>query len=276
MSASSPKRATVWERWSRKCSHVACRTTPLKSVFNGDGIQLADDWYCGSECLELALRIRFAELARSVKPLETPRPARVPLGLMLFQRGSMNEEQFKAALEEHRASGTRIGDVALQHGFVSEEQVAAALAAQWGYPVFTTKGALPRPPVQIPMLLIQMHQMLPIQLTDDGRKLVLGFATRVDHAVIQGLEKVLGCTASPCFITFTDYQTCLNVLSVQNQSQIIHDHMCSSLEMAEIVKNSVLQNSATGLRFALCREYLWTRLTAPEKQIDLLFRLEAV
>jgi hypothetical protein len=195
---------------------------------------------------------------------------------MLFQRGSMNEEQFKAALEEHRASGARIGDVALQHGFVSEEQVAAALAAQWGYPVFSTKNGLPRPPVQIPMLLMQMHQMLPIQFTEDARKLVLGFATRVEHAVVQGVEKVLGCTASPCFITVTDYHNCLNSLSMQNQSQIIHDHNCTSLEMAEIVKNSVLQNPATGLRFALCREYLWTRLSAPEKQIDLLFRLEAV
>jgi hypothetical protein len=188
----------------------------------------------------------------------------------------MNEEQFKAALEEHRASGARIGDVALQHGFVSEEQVAAALAAQWGYPVFWGKAGLPRPPVQIPMLLMQMHQMLPIQFSDDGRKLALGFATRVEHAVIQGVEKVLGCTAAPCFITYTDYQNCLNSLIMQNQSQIIHDHNCTSLEMAEIVKNSVLQNSATGLRFALCREYLWTRLSAPEKQIDLLFRLEAV
>ena len=106
----------------------------MKSVFNGDGITLAEDWFCGPECLEFALRLRFAEVIRQLKPVEAPRPARVPMGLMLFQRGSMNEEQFKAALEEHRASGARIGDVALQLGFVSEEQVAAALDRAMGIP----------------------------------------------------------------------------------------------------------------------------------------------
>jgi hypothetical protein len=274
MASSSPKRATIWERWSRKCSYIACKTTPMKSVFNGDGIALAEDWFCGPECLELALRTRFAEVIRQWKPVEAPRPARVPMGLMLFQRGSMNEEQFKAALEEHRASGARIGDVALQLGFVSEEQVAAALAAQWGYPVYAMKGVLPRPPYQIPTLLMQMHQMLPIQFLEDTRKLLVGFATRVDHAVIQGIEKVLGCVVAPCFITLTDYRAGLNLLIARASAQVIHDRVCTTLEMSEMVSKAVVENAASGLSFALCREYLWTRISSTESQMDLLFRLE--
>jgi hypothetical protein len=279
MSSSASKRASIWERWSRKCSYIGCKTTPMKSVFNGDGITLAglageQEWYCGPECLEFALRIRFAEVIRHLKPVEAPRPARVPLGLMLFQRGSMNEEQFKAALEEHRHSGARIGDVALQLGFVSEEQVAAALAAQWGYPVCPMKGQAPRAPQQIPTLLMQMHQMLPIQVLDDSRKLLLGFATRVEHSVIQGIEKVLGCVVAPCFITHTDYRNGLNLLIARGSEQVIYDRVCTTLEMSEIVAQAILRANATGLRYALCREYLWTRITSPEKSIDLMFRLE--
>src|SRR4051812_5410990 len=275
MASSSPRRATIWERWSRKCSYIACKTTPMKSVFNGEGIALAEDWFCGPECLELALRSRFAEVIRQLKPVETPRPARVPMGLMLFQRGSMTEEQFKAALEEHRASGARIGDVALQLGYVSEEQVASALAAQWGYPVCQMKGVLPRTPLQIPTLLMQMHQMLPIQVQEDSRKLVLGFATRVDHAVIQGVEKVLGCVVAPCFITITDYRAGLNVLIARASEQVIHDRVYTTMEMAEIVSKAVVDNAATGLGYGLCREYLWARISSADKQMDLLFRLEA-
>jgi hypothetical protein len=247
----------------------------MQSVFNGNGIALAEDWFCGPECLELALRTRFAEVIRQWKPVEAPRPARVPMGLMLFQRGSMTEEQFKAALEEHRASGARIGDVALQLGFVSEEQVAAALAAQWGYPVYAMKGVLPRPPYQIPTLLMQMHQMLPIQFLEDSRKLLVGFATRVDHAVIQGIEKVLGCLVAPCFITLTDYRAGLNLLIARASAQVIHDRVCTTLEMSEMVSKAVVENAATGLSFALCREYLWTRISSGDSQMDLLFRLEA-
>jgi hypothetical protein len=246
----------------------------MKSVFNGEGIALAEDWFCGPECLELALRARFADVIRQLKPVEAPRPARVPMGLMLFQRGSMTEEQFKAALEEHRSSGARIGDVALQLGFVSEEQVAAALAAQWGYPVCQMKGVLPRTPLQIPTLLMQMHQILPIQVQEDSRKLVLGFATRIDHAVIHGIEKVLDCVVAPCFITITDYRAGLNVLIARASEQVIYDRVCTTMEMSEIVAKAVVDSAASGLSYGLCREYLWTRISSADKQMDLLFRLE--
>lgn len=262
-----------WENWSKRCVNDSCDTSPLKSVFRGKGIRLFEDWACSSECLEYELRSRFAGLSGTMRPAEPPRPARVPLGLMLFSRGYLSEDQFRTALETHRTYGGRVGDIALQFGFVNEEQVAAALAAQWGYPVYSFKNAPAQLPLMVPIHLMELHQMLPVQFLDDGRKLLVGFATRVEHGVLQGIEKMLGCVAAPCFVTAGDFRSRMQTLSGMRSDCEFVFAECSHYEMAQIVKSYALENAAESITFALCREYLWVRATSPDKHIDLLFKV---
>jgi len=264
-----------WENWSKKCAYVGCRTSSLKAIFNGKGIQIAEDWFCGAECLEFALTQRFANLTHSARPAETKRAARFPLGLMLFSRGSMNEEQFKAALENHRVSGERIGDVALHMGFVNEEQVADALSAQWGYPVFSMKNVPMELPVMVPLRLVELHQMLPIQFIEDSGKLLIGFATRIEHAVLQGVERMLGHISAPCFITISEFKArAQNFPERSGAAEFVYDAIATPAQIAESVKDRVVQSGAAELRYARCREYLWVRLTGLPQPLDLLFRLE--
>ncbi len=244
-------------------------------MLNGKGLSLGEEWFCGPECLEPVLRKRFAELAGATRPVESPRPARFPMGLMLFSRGYLNADQFKVALEQHRATGERIGDVALQLGYVNEEQVAAALAAQWGYPVFSMKGMPALPPTLLPVHLMEMHQMLPIQFAEDSRKLLLGFATRLDHAVVQGVEKMLACAAAPCFVAISEFRARMQAISAKRRElEFVFDRVSSGMEMAQTVKSYMIQTGAEELRFSVCREYLWARAITPRQQVDLLFRLE--
>lgn len=264
-----------WENWSKKCANPACSTRPFKTVFNGKGIQVVSDWFCSPDCAELDLQRRFAEFTGTTRTIETPRPARVPLGLMLYSRGYLTDEQFKIALETHRASGARIGDVALQLGFVSEEQVAAALSAQWGYPVCSLKGAPPDLHQFVPVRLMQVHQMLPIQFVEDTQKLLIGFATRVEHSVIQAVEGILACVASPCFVTFTEFRSRVHTFSsLQVETEFVSDGIATALDMAHTVKRYLIDTEATEVRISRCREYLWTRVLGSERPFDLLFRLE--
>lgn len=268
-------RGIRWENWSKKCAHVGCRTSSLKAIFNGRGIELDREWYCSADCLESALTQSFTNLTNSSRPVESKRPARFPLGLMLFSQGSMNEEQFKLALENHRVSGERIGDVALQLGFVNEEQVAEALAAQWGYPVFSMRNAPLELPLIVPVRLMELHQMLPVQFIEDSGKLHIGFATRIEHSVLQGVEKIMGCVAAPCFVTISEFRVRMQHFPWRSGTgEFVFDYLSSPSEMAEAVKDHLVRTGATGLRFARCREYLWVRLSGLPQSIDLLFRLE--
>jgi hypothetical protein len=262
-----------WENWSKRCLNDSCDTSPLRSVFKGKGIRLFEDWACSLDCLEYELQARFAGLSRAVRPVEPPRPARVPLGLMLFSRGYLSEDQFRTALDAHRTHGGRVGDIALQFGFVNEEQVAAALAAQWGYPLFSFKNVPAQLPQMVPVHLMELHQMLPVQFLDDTRKLMVGFATRVEHAVLQGIEKMLHCVASPCFVTAGDFRSRMHTLSAMRRDCEFVFAECSHYEMAQIVKSYAAENAAESVAFALCREFLWVRAAGPEKQIDLLFKV---
>jgi hypothetical protein len=277
--ATAPKRASLfgssvrWENWSKRCANDSCDTSPLRSLFRGKGIRLFDDWVCSPDCLEYALRARFADLSSAMRPAEPPRPARVPLGLMLFSRGYLNEDQFRTALDAHRTHGGRVGDIALQFGFVSEEQVAAALAAQWGYPVYSFKNVPAQLPALVPVHLMELHQMLPVQFLDDNHKLMVGFATRVEHGVLTGIEKMLGCIASPCFVTAGDFRSRMQTLSTMRRDSEFVFAECSHFEMAQTVKSYSVEHGAESLAFALCREYLWVRASGAEKQIDLLFKV---
>jgi Type II secretion system (T2SS), protein E, N-terminal domain len=264
-----------WENWSRRCANDSCDTSALRSVFQGKGILIFDEWVCGPDCLESALRERFAELSSAVRPAEAPRPARVPLGLMLFSRGYLNEEQFRTALEAHRHSGARVGDIALQFGYVNEEQVAAALAGQWGYPVFSFKNAPAQLPSLVPVHLMEQHQMIPVQFLDGTRKLLIGFVSRVEFAVLQGIEKMLECVASPCFVTAGDFRSRMRSFSAMGRdSDLVFDQPSHSWEMAHIVRTYAMQAEAETVRFALCRDHLWVRLTGQLQRLELLFKLE--
>ena len=264
-----------WENWSKRCAYEGCDVSPLRSVFQGKGVRIFDEWICGPDCLEFALRERLSGVSAAARPVQAPRPARVPLGLMLFSRGCLSEEQFRTALEAHRNSGARVGDIALQFGFVNEEQVAAALASQWGYPVFSFKNAAPELPLLVPVRLMELHQMLPVQFLDGTRKLLIGFATRVEFGVLQGVERMLDCVASPCFVTAGDFRSRVRQFSGnRNESELVFDHPSSHLEIAHILRSYSLQIHAEDVRYAVCREHLWARLTSPEQQLDLLFKLE--
>jgi hypothetical protein len=279
--ATASKRSSLWEHglhwenWSKRCANGECPTTPWKSIFQGKGVLFSSDWFCRADCLEFALQRRFASLSNSTHALEAPRPSRFPLGLVLYSRGYLNAEQFKVALQEHRASGSRIGDVALQLGFVNEDQVAAALSAQWGYPVLPAKSIPAQLPLVVPAHLMEAYQMLPIQFVEDTHKLLLAFATRVDYSAIHSVEQMLNCAAEPCFVTMGEFRGRIQALPAKRSEQeFVFDRVSNPLEMAQIVKNYLSQTGAEELRLTACRDYLWARVISPSQQLDLLFKLD--
>ena len=282
MPAAGSKRASLWdhalhwENWSKRCANGQCATTPFKSIFHGKGIQFSGDWFCSVPCLEFDLQRSLARLTSAAPPAEAPRPSRFPLGLVLYSRGFLNAEQFKIALEQHRSSGSRIGDVALQLGFVNEEQVALALSAQWGYPLLPSKSIPAQLPLLVPAHLMEIHQMLPIQFTEETQKLLLAFATRIDYSALHGIEQMLACVAEPCFVTMSEFRSRMQALpEKRREAEFVFDRISNPLEMAEIVKSYVAQTAAEEVRICPCHEYLWVRVISARQSLDLLFRLQA-
>lgn len=259
----------------RRCAHKDCRRNVILSAISrkAAGISVQDEWFCGAECFESALAATLAALHLSTKKEQPAQRSRVPLGLTLLTRGHLSEPQLKTALDQHRATGVRLGDVVQHLGFATEDQVTSAVAAQWGHPVFplrTTADA----PVCVPTRLLELKRMLPVHYVSASKRLLIGFADGVDYRFLDAIRQVLGCAPSPCIIAASEYRRRLETLVAQTRGkEVVFDAESSPQEMAHVIRNYAVQINAEEMRFATCCDHLWTRLKGRRHQMDILFRL---
>ena len=238
------------------------------------GVSLGEEWFCSPECFECGAQKTILELLATRKAQERTAAPRMPLGLSLLSRGALTDEQLKTALEQQRETGMNIGEVLEKLGFATPQQVTAAVAAQWGCPVFSL-GERPTPAqLRIPRQLMEMYSMMPVHYSDIGRKVMVGFVNRVEHQLLYTIEGITDCTATPCFISSTDYRRALHSLDLSEKNEVVFDRACSTLEIARTIRSYVSQLGAERVRIGACRDYLWARVIGRHEN-DLLFRLES-
>jgi hypothetical protein len=258
------------------CANPACQGNALKHAVSKKhfGVWLADEWFCGPECFESSARKKIVELLTSRHGQEKPPALRMPLGLLLVSREILTHEQLKVALEQQRASGANLGETVQELGFATEQQVTSAVAAQWACPVFTL-GDRPLPSeVRIPRRVLEQYGMLPVHYSQVGKRLMVGFVSRVQHHILYTIEHITACCASPCLITASDYRRGMHSCNLTaTENEIVFDRPSGTVEIAGLVRNYVNQIGAERARFGMCRDYLWVRVVG-RQEIDLLFRLQ--
>ncbi|MGB7584673.1 MAG: hypothetical protein WBM11_07495 [Terriglobales bacterium] len=269
------KTVSKW-RNSPGCANAACEGSPLKHAVSKRhfGVWLAEEWFCSPECFEKGARKKIVELLSSRHRQEKPPALRMPLGLLLVSREILTHEQLKVALEQQRAKGINLGETVQELGFATEQQVTSAVAAQWACPVFTF-GDRPLPAeVRVPRRVLEQYGMLPVHYSAIGKRLMVGFVSRVQHHILYTIEHITSCSASPCFITASEYRRGMQLCNLTaTENEIVFDRASSTAEIAGLARNYVNQIGAERTRFGMCRDYLWVRVTG-RQEIDLLFRLQ--
>jgi len=269
------KSSSTWPNWVPNCANLACRRTRLWQTVWGrrEGVTVSGDWYCSADCFEEAIEIRFTQLLSARIGLEEIRRPRMPLGLLLVSRGVITTEQLRVAVDRQRELGLNMGEVLQQLGYAKQEQVTSAVAAQWGCPVFSIRTNNLPFQVRIPRALLEFYGMLPVHFVEAGRKLMMGCVRGVHHQVLHMIEQMTACSTLPCFIAARQFDVHLPAFlrGAANQ-EVTFEQSSSSLEMARIARNYLLQLGAEQVRVAICRDYLWTRFFSRTKEFDLLFR----
>jgi hypothetical protein len=264
-----------WQASTVPCANPDCKRRSAQHPFARrlNGVEAAGQWFCSSDCYGPALSCHFTRLVTGRKKITPARKARIPLGLMFLSRGELTQTQLNAALEEHRATGVRVGDVLLRENFVSEEQIAAALAAQWGHPTFPSNSAVAWLPVEIPTHLVKQHRIVPLHFVAASRTLLLGFADGPDHRLLSVLQRMLNCSVDPCFVTMSEYRRRCQLLKPEKRwNEVVFDQVCPPAEMARITASYISQLGSPRAIDSLCGEHLWVRLTGRKQDVDLLFR----
>ncbi|HVZ59669.1 MAG TPA: hypothetical protein VG892_02685 [Terriglobales bacterium] len=259
------------------CASPACKKSRLHQAmgWRREAMHLGDSWYCGPDCFEEGVRAQVRQLAAESSGKEVSRRSRLPLGLLLFSRGIISEQQLKLAHSRQQSTSEDFGTALHQLGFATHEEITAAVAAQWGYPVFFPGGRKIHTPVEIPRFLLEMYRILPLHFTPVGQELLLGFVDGIRHQVVSAIERMVPCSVRPCFITMTEYQRHVYGEFENLKNEIVFDRACSVPEIAKVTRNYVCQLGAEEAKFARCQSFLWARILGRTQGADLLFRMEA-
>jgi hypothetical protein len=239
------------------------------------GIQFQRHWYHEAACLKEDLTSRLRSLL-SVSAA-TPRPHRIPIGLLLIKRGVITPGQLRTALDRQRQAGTgNIGYWLMQVANLDEEQICAALSQQCGCPVFPLEAhVLPSLTSNAPpFLLFEAAKAIPAFATLDGREWHIAFAERIDHTLLYAWEQILQCKTYACVARASAINEALELSQKRvTRKEICFDSVRDPLEMAATICSYAAQMDARQIKVERAVGYVWAALFQRNARRDLLFQV---
>jgi len=119
------------------------------------------------------------------------RPEKIRLGEILLQQKLLAEDQLKAALEEQKRSGRKLGRIFIDSGFLTEEQIGVALARQLQVPFIDLKHFNIKPEVATRLPETLARRFRAIVLEDSGAFFRVGMADPTDLFGYDEITRVL-------------------------------------------------------------------------------------
>ena len=258
--AACPKRAKHWPYWLDKSK----------------GADFEGRWYCGRACLEAVLVGRLHTLL-STSQIEKPRSHRIPIGLLLVDRGVISVAQLREALRRQRDAGHgRLGDWLQETANLSPQQLTVALGQQWGCPLFPLEQQAVSVATSdlVPLPLLKSASAVPAYASADGRTLHLAFCDRVDHTLLYAVEQMLLCRTFPCVAPAATIHSQLEQFArLTSGNDTSFDTVRDSPEMAWTICNYAEELDAKRLVVARAASYIWVRFFRTGPARDLLFRI---
>ncbi len=175
------------------CANAGCRSGWLHLWRSRSAPVFEGGWNCSAACTGARM---YAAVVREVQGRANAREGhrhRIPLGLVMLEKGWITQGQLRKALEAQRAAGKgRLGYWLVRQRAVSEQMVTRALSLQWSCPVLPLDhhDAAGLAPV-MPRLFVEAFGALPLRLAV-GRLLYLGFEANLDPVLALAIERMTG------------------------------------------------------------------------------------
>lgn len=120
----------------------------------------------------------------------------IKLGELLVRANLITEAQLKAALSEQQKWGGKLGEILVRMSFCTEDLVVKALSKQLGIPRVELETVQPPPESVLHKLPVEMSKdlnVVPLQLKDDGKTLVVAASDPTNLSTIDMLRAKTGC-----------------------------------------------------------------------------------
>ncbi|WP_338865372.1 hypothetical protein [Myxococcus stipitatus] len=126
--------------------------------------------------------------------------AQIKLGELLIKANVLQESQLKAALAEQAKWGGKLGEILVRMSLVSEDILVRALSKQLGMPAVNLDSVQVLPPhvkAKIPVQTARDFSVLPLQLRDEGKTLVVAMSDPLNVRMLDELRAVAKCRIVP-------------------------------------------------------------------------------
>ncbi len=237
----------------QQCTVVGC-TGKGRFSFHGR-------FACSRECLELLLRMAVLEEQTEATAAGLRQSARVQLGRILIEQGTITEQQLDRALRAQRATGAgRLGCWLKQQIELPEADFTAALSIQWRCPVFRigTFASL-RMAQYLPRPLIEAHGALPLRVTGAPSRLSLCFEDHLDSELLSAVERMHGIAFETGLLTATDFWEVTRQLLSGPFPPVVTVSASSQEGMTEAMSRVLVDCEATDSRMVAVHGCYWLR-----------------
>lgn len=258
------------------CDHHSCRSWQIVRGIPGGrrGIRVGQHWYCSVDCFVQASRTTLFALS-SRRVVEIPRNPRLSLGLAMLSRGYLTPAQLQTASGQGQWRKESLDTTLVRLGMATEKQIAAARSVQWGYPVLAQEHIGKMVQSDIPQAILAEYSAIPMHYSLAAKRVLLGFVYRVEHSVLEAIERMTGCRVEPCFITATDLAEQTERFTYSpGYREVPIDDPGSPEKMARALGRAAVDIAAAGAQFILCKNRIWVRLTGKRGIADVIFCME--
>ena len=276
----APLRTAWWVRFGSYCSAPDCphrgKLWPAWLLMRR-GIVFEARWYCDTSCVEAALEFRIRNLLSGFVA-QRPKNYRLPIGLLLVDRGVIVPEQLREALRLQREAvgAGRIGEWLLHMGAINDQQLAGVLAQQWSCPLFPLdyRTAHHFWTGLVPLPLLDSARAVTAHASPDGRVLHLAFGERLDRPLLYAIEQMLDCRTIACVASEAKIAEFLGYWRRQvERTEISFDTIREPREMTRIIGNYAVELRAFRVAVARTSAHVWVRFFCRQAYRDLLFRV---
>lgn len=126
--------------------------------------------------------------------------AQIKLGELLIKANVLQETQLKAALAEQARWGGKLGEILVRMNMVTEDLLVRALSKQLSMPAVNLDAVKDIPKhvlTRVPVNMARDMAVMPLQIRDDGKTLVVAMADPLNVRQLDELRAVTKCRIVP-------------------------------------------------------------------------------
>jgi hypothetical protein len=175
------------------CANPNCGSGWLHLWRSRSGPVFEQGWNCSPTCTAERIQMAVTREWDGRGTSQLRHRHRVPLGLLMMEKGWITVEQLKNALKGQRENRTgRIGEWLVAQKAVTEQQVTRALGLQWSCPVLSLEFHDPEAMTPLlPRIFLDAFGALPLRVAA-GQLAYLGFEDRLDPVLAFAIERMTG------------------------------------------------------------------------------------